>query len=56
MLSLAGQRPGIIMEMCNAGLAFYQYQKMLQLKMRREKVKGKEDRNMKLKNYYEQVI
>ena len=56
MLSLAGQRPGIIMEMCNAGLAFYQYQKMLELKMLREKVKRKEDRNMKLKDYYEQVI
>ena len=33
MLRLAGQRPGIIMEMCNAGLAFYRYQKMLELKI-----------------------
>ena len=56
MLSLAGLRPSIIMEMCNAGLAFYQYQKMLEVKMLREKVKRKEDRNMKLKDYYEQVI
>merc|ERR1719228_959205 len=56
MLRLAGQRPGIIMEMCNAGLAFYQYQKMLELNMLRQKVKRKEERNMKLKDYYEQVI
>ena len=56
MLSLAGKRPSIMMEMCNAGLAFYQYQKMLELKMLREKVKRKDDRNMKLKDYYEQVM
>merc|ERR1712226_652330 len=48
--------PRMIMEMCMSGLAFYRHQEMLETRIMREKVRQLEDRNVKLRDYYEQVI
>ena len=56
MISLAGQRPRTIMEMCMAGLYFHQHQVKREINVIQEKVKRMKDREEKLKDYYEQVI
>ena len=56
MMSLAGQKPRTILEMCMAGLSFHQHQVKQEINVMHEKIKRMKDREEKLKDYYEQVI